>query len=179
MSSNSGSSMQLTPLRSLNDFALESARFQLPAFNDLEKWGNRVTKNLLYYQTNYFVLWAVVFTLIGLVHPGKIILGIVIAFGALYGLQKFCGAGAGDMQQNKYVVLGAIAFTSYIILYMMDAVLIVGLAIFLPISLTFIHASLRLRNIQNKITNTLEVVGIKHSPMGKFLEAMGVMPDTF
>lgn len=67
--------LQLTPLRSLNDFALESARFQLPAFNDFEKWGNRVVKNFLYYQTNYFVLWALVFTLIGLVHPGKIILG--------------------------------------------------------------------------------------------------------
>lgn len=47
------------------------------------------------------------------------------------------------------------------------------------LTVTFIHASLRLRNIQNKITNTLEVVGIKHSPMGKFLEAMGLMPDTF
>lgn len=68
-------SLQLTPLRSLKDFALESARFQLPAFNDFEKWGNRVVKNLLYYQTNYFILWGIVFTAIGLVHPGKIILG--------------------------------------------------------------------------------------------------------
>lgn len=67
--------LQLTPLRSLKDFVLESARFQLPAFNDLEKWGNRVVKNLLYYQTNYFVLWAIIFAVIGLVHPGKIILG--------------------------------------------------------------------------------------------------------
>lgn len=143
--------MQLTPLRSLNDFALESARFQLPAFNDFEKWGNRVVKNLLYYQTNYFVLWAVVFTLIGLVHPGKIILGevgrdlmkermifcctgITLGFGALYGLQKFCGAGAGDLQQNKYVVLGVIGGASYLILYMLDAVLIVAFALLLPIS---------------------------------------------
>lgn len=43
----------------------------------------------------------------------------------------------------------------------------------------FIHSSLRLRNLKNKLTTTVETIGIKHSPMGQFLEAMGLMPDTF
>lgn len=125
------------PMRSLNDFLLESARFQLPNFNDFEKWGNRVVKNLLYYQTNYYAMWAVIFVLIGLFHPGKICLGIVIGFGALYGLNKFCGSGAGELEQNKYVVLGVIAGSSYLILYILDAVLIVAFSLLLPFSSKF------------------------------------------
>jgi hypothetical protein len=57
--------VEISPLRSLDDFLLESARFQIPNFKDLEKWGNRVIKNLLYYQTNYFVLAVVIFILVG------------------------------------------------------------------------------------------------------------------
>lgn len=47
---------ELPPLRSLYDFLLESSRFQLPNFRDLEKWGNRVANNLVYYQTNYLYM---------------------------------------------------------------------------------------------------------------------------
>ncbi len=44
--------LELPPLRSLNDFILDSARFQIPNLKDLDKWGNRVVNNMLYYQTN-------------------------------------------------------------------------------------------------------------------------------
>lgn len=47
------------------------------------------------------------------------------------------------------------------------------------ISGIFIHSSLRLRNIKNKLTTAVETVGIKHSPMGQLLEALGLMPETF
>jgi hypothetical protein len=57
--------VEISPLRSLDDFLLESARFQIPNFKDFEKWGNRVINNLLYYQTNYFVLAVVIFLLVG------------------------------------------------------------------------------------------------------------------
>lgn len=49
------SDLSFAPFRSLDDFILSSARFQLPSFNELEKWSNRVLANLLYYQTNYFI----------------------------------------------------------------------------------------------------------------------------
>lgn len=58
-------SVEIAPLRSLDDFLLESARFQVPNFKDLDKWGNRVFNNLIYYQTNYFLMAAVLFTLVG------------------------------------------------------------------------------------------------------------------
>lgn len=57
--------LELPPLRSLNDFILDSARFQLPNLKDLDKWGNRVVNNLLYYQTNYFFTAVVIFILVG------------------------------------------------------------------------------------------------------------------
>lgn len=136
-------------------------------------------KNLLYYQTNYFVMTAAIFVLIGLFHPGKMCLGITIGFAILYAIQKFAGPQVDPNHPNIYIVLGGLSFTSYIILYMLDALLIVAFALLLPFSLTFVHSSLRRRNISNKITNTLEVVGIKHSPMGKFLEALGLLPDAF
>ena len=57
--------VEVSPLRSLDDFLLESARFQIPNFKDFEKWGNRVVNNLLYYQTNYFLLAVIIFVLVG------------------------------------------------------------------------------------------------------------------
>lgn len=133
MTSSPTTGLKFLPLRPLDEFILSGARFQLPQLDDFEKWGNRVVKNLLYYQTNYFVLAAVVFTLIGLFHPGKICLGISLGFGALYGTAKFCGPQPGP-KPNLYVVIGAIAAVSYLILYLLDALLIVAFALLLPVS---------------------------------------------
>ncbi|XP_055532535.1 PRA1 family protein 3 [Wyeomyia smithii] len=186
MATQPGSSIQLAPLRSVSDFLLESARFQLPNLQDFEKWGNRVVKNLLYYQTNYFLMSVAVFILVGLLHPYKVVLGVTIIMALLYVFVKFFAAesrrslsAAAGHQPNKWAVLGGVLGCSYLVLFLFDSVLIVMFAILLPFSLTFVHASLRLRNIKNKITNTIEIVGVKQSPMGQFLDAMGLMPDAF
>lgn len=55
----------VSPLRSLDDFLMESARFQIPNFKDGDKWANRVIQNLLYYQTNYFLTYFVIFAVVG------------------------------------------------------------------------------------------------------------------
>lgn len=57
--------ISVSPLRSLDDFLMESARFQIPNFKDADKWANRVIQNLLYYQTNYFLTYLVVFAVVG------------------------------------------------------------------------------------------------------------------
>ena len=59
--------MEIAPLRSLDDFILSKARFQLPNLNDSNKWPNRVINNLMYYQTNYFLLNCVIFVTMALV----------------------------------------------------------------------------------------------------------------
>lgn len=78
---------ELAPVRSLDDFLLGSARFQIPNYKDFEKWGNRVVNNLLYYQTNYFLMAFVVFLLVGFLNPLKFLSGM-IAIGVAFGL--FC-----------------------------------------------------------------------------------------
>ena len=57
--------VEIAPLKSMDDFLLNSARFQIPNFKDPDKWANRVIQNLLYYQTNYFLLAVVIFLFVG------------------------------------------------------------------------------------------------------------------
>ncbi|TKS92345.1 PRA1 family protein 2 [Collichthys lucidus] len=42
-----------------------------------------------------------------------------------------------------------------------------------PIRLVLIHASVRLRSLKNKLENRLESIGLKRTPMGLLLEALG------
>lgn len=65
MSKKQSNEFEVAPLRSLDDFILESARFQIPQMRDLEKWVNRVVNNLLYYQTNYILLSLLIILIVG------------------------------------------------------------------------------------------------------------------
>lgn len=55
--------MKLAPLRDLNDFLLDTKKYIPPALNDLKRFNNRITSNLLYYQTNYLALSVTIFLL--------------------------------------------------------------------------------------------------------------------
>ena len=57
--------IEIAPMRSMDDFLLNSARFQIPNFKDPDKWSNRVIQNLMYYQTNYFLLAVIIFLIVG------------------------------------------------------------------------------------------------------------------
>uniref|UniRef100_A0A2K6FUW0 PRA1 family protein n=1 Tax=Propithecus coquereli TaxID=379532 RepID=A0A2K6FUW0_PROCO len=50
--------VNIAPLRAWDDFFPGSDRFARPDFRDISKWNNRVVSNLLYYQTNYLVVAA-------------------------------------------------------------------------------------------------------------------------
>ncbi|KAJ8301519.1 hypothetical protein KUTeg_020506 [Tegillarca granosa] len=137
--------IQVAPLRSLGDFLLESARFQIPTIKDPEKWANRVLNNLLYYQTNYFLSAIIVFLLIGIIHPVKMV----------------CGFGAISITFGVFVYCTNSQFTAR--RFKRDH----------PLIMILIHASLRMRSMKNKITNKMEYVGLKRTPMGIILEGLG------
>ncbi|GIY53327.1 PRA1 family protein 3 [Caerostris darwini] len=168
--------VEIAPLRSLSDFLLESARFQVPNIKDLDKWSNRVSNNLLYYQTNYFFTSVIVFLVVGLFNPTKMICGI-LAVGAVFGL--FCYVTNAKRSATKFkkdhpvISLLVIFSGGYFVVYMLGSVLVFLFGIMLPVVLIFIHASLRLRSIRNKLTNKIEIIGLKKTPMGLFLEALG------
>ena len=50
-----GSRVELAPFRTIADFVTD-ATFTGPAVSDSGRWYNRVKQNLLYYQTNYFII---------------------------------------------------------------------------------------------------------------------------
>lgn len=64
--------VELTPLRTWDDFYPGPERFAKPDVRDLARWNNRVVSNLLYYQTNYLVLAVAVFLIVGWVQEGHL-----------------------------------------------------------------------------------------------------------
>lgn len=109
-------------------------------------------------------------------------------------------ANNGGIQVTKFrqdhPIISAIAIlvATYLIIYLLDGIIVFLLGILLPFSgnlhqnnfgisrylnfsfalATFIHASLRLRSLRNKLTNKMEQIGLKKStPMGIVLDALG------
>lgn len=194
MSSTTGFStedLSLPPLRTLDDFALGSARFQIPNLRDFEKWGNRVVKNLLYYQTNYFLMFLAIYGVMIIFNPVKIICGLSVQAMIIAIYLNFFYIGskssvpfaskaakiAREPSPYKWYWLGGALVTGYLFLHWFDAVLWTSFTLLLPFSLTFIHASLRLRNIKNKVVNTMESFG-PSTPMGVFLDAFNITADS-
>nr|XP_014095082.1 PRA1 family protein 3 [Bactrocera oleae] len=186
----SGQNIQLSPLRSLDDFLFGSARFQIPNLKDVEKWGNRVVKNLLYYQTNYFLLFLVIYGLMIILNPQKIVCGVTVQALIIVVWFRFFlkkpnsklrllanwSNNTRENPQQKWYFLAGVVLCGYLILRWLNAILLSSFALLFPISLTFIHASLRLRNIKNKMVNTMESFN-PSTPMGVFLELLNITMD--
>jgi hypothetical protein len=56
--------IQFAPFRNYNDIIGVAENYAVPDFRDLSRLSNRITNNLLYYQTNYFLLFLAIFVLI-------------------------------------------------------------------------------------------------------------------
>lgn len=134
--SNAVQGLQLAPLRPLDEFILGSARFQLPNFKDWEKWGNRVVKNLCYYQTNYFILIGVWLVLTLVYQPKVAIYSTAIITASLFAA-KYCietygargGAGAGK-ENLKYLL--ATVGPALLLMYFMDLIVFVLFVVLMP-----------------------------------------------
>ncbi|XP_065584095.1 PRA1 family protein 3-like isoform X2 [Artemia franciscana] len=169
--------IELSPLRSLDDFLLESARFQVPNLKDFEKWGNRVVQNLLYYQTNYFMLGLVIFTIVGVIHPTQMLVGLISFAVGVAGFSYASDAHSqitSFKQSHPLICLAIFLAAFYLLFQLVGSLLVFLLGILLPIAVSFVHASLRLRNLKNKIVNKMEMVGLKKTPMGVILETFGI-----
>ncbi|XP_029288436.1 ADP-ribosylation factor-like 6 interacting protein 5a [Cottoperca gobio] len=174
--------VELTPLRPWDDFFPASERFAKPDGKDLTRWNKRVVSNLLYYQTNYLVLAVVVFLVVGFLNPGGMFTAMAVVSAVFLG-----SVWAGDnravisdfKRHNPAAFLIAVMVTSYMLISMLGSVMVFMSAIILPLALIFAHASFRLRNVKNKLENKMEGVGLKRSPMGILLEALGQQEENF
>ncbi|XP_029908409.1 ADP-ribosylation factor-like 6 interacting protein 5a [Myripristis murdjan] len=168
--------VELTPVRPWDDFFPGAERFAKPDVRDLAKWNNRVVSNLLYYQTNYLALAIVVFLIVGFLNP----LGMFTAMAVVSGV-FLASVWAGEnkaainnfKRQNPAAFVFAVMVASYMLMSLLGSVMVFMTAITLPLALIFAHASFRLRNMKNKLENKMEGAGLKRSPMGILLEALG------
>lgn len=173
--------IKMAPLRPLDDFLLNSARYQLPNFSDIDKWGNRVTNNFLYYQTNYFLLAIMIFVLVAIIHPIEMLSGMtamVLAFGLFYYFTNAKPEADRFKKEHPLLSVGLMLTVGYFFVYVIGGVMVFIFGTLLPIFVAFIHASLRMRTIKNKIVNKIEGLDVfQKTPMGVFLDSLGMMPD--
>ncbi|CAG04015.1 unnamed protein product [Tetraodon nigroviridis] len=167
--------MELAPLRQWDDFFPGTDRFSKPEFGDLAKWNNRVISNLMYYQTNYFVVALVVFLIVGFLSPFSMFLG-----GAVVSLVFMGSVWAGEnkaiiknfKKKNPTLFVIGVMVTSYFLLSLCGGVMVFIFGITFPLLLILIHASLRLRNMKNRLENKIEGVGLKRTPMGVIMDLL-------
>lgn len=167
--------MELAPLRPWDDFFPGTDRFCKPEFSDLTKWNNRVISNLMYYQTNYFAVVVVVFLIVGFLNPLGMFFG-----GAVVTLVFAGSVWAGEnkaiiknfKKKNPTLFVLAVMVTSYFVLSLFGGVLVFIFGITFPLLLILIHASLRLRNMKNRLENKMEGVGMKRTPMGVIMDLL-------
>lgn len=73
-------------------------------------------------------------------------------------------------QSRSQVFAGTLALTA-LFLYFMGAILNAVLLILVPIFLALVHASFRMRNVSNKMSNLL-YQRVRHTPMGWLLQTL-------
>ncbi|ROL50758.1 PRA1 family protein 3 [Anabarilius grahami] len=168
--------VEIAPLRGWDDFYPGSERFARPDTRDLAKWNNRVVSNLLYYQTNYLVLAIVVFLIVGFMNPVSMFTGAAVIASVFIG-SVWAGENKAIIKKFKFFFL--VMVVSYFLMSLFGGVMVFLLGIKLPLLLIFAHASLRLRNMKNKLENKMESAGLKKSPMGIILEALGQQEENF
>jgi len=170
--------MDLAPLRTLDDFILQGSRFQVPDINQPERWVNRVINNLLYYQTNYFLSAAVIFLVVAFLHPQQMAVGIILMaclFGGLSYLQTRQEAFHRFKRDHPVATFVLGVLTSHYLVYKLGSIAVILLGIALPVTFVLVHASLRLRNVKNKLVNVSEAMGLsKQTPMAIFLRELGI-----
>ncbi|XP_037304362.2 ADP-ribosylation factor-like 6 interacting protein 5a [Pungitius pungitius] len=174
--------VELTPLRPWDDFYPGSERFAKPDGKDLAKWNNRVVNNLLYYQTNYLALGIAVFLVVGFLNPVGMLTAVVVV-SAVFVASVWAAENRSVIshfkRNNPTVFVVAVMVTSYMLISVLGSVMVFMSAITLPLALIFAHASFRLRNMKNKLENKMEGAGLKRSPMGILLEALGQQEENF
>ncbi|OUC46826.1 PRA1 family protein [Trichinella nativa] len=145
--------LEFSPVRTLDDFLLGSARFQAPTFHDAQRCLTR---------------------------PRDMLLGLiatVLSVGAIYITSTSQADVVKVKKDHPLVCLAIIVSSMYILFQMFDAVMFAVFALLMPALLILFHASCRLRNVRNKIENKIEALGVKKSPMGHMLEMCGLHLD--
>ena len=81
-------------------------------------------------------------------------------------------------RDHPLLVTMIILITGHYLIYKLSSIMVFILGLLLPILFIVLHASCRMRNITNKMTNVSHVLGFsKVTPMGFILESIGIEPN--
>ncbi|VDM31892.1 unnamed protein product [Hydatigera taeniaeformis] len=160
--------MRVPPLRSLNDFL-----FSYYSVPDMESVNERFTSNMLYYQTNYFLITAI---LIGINFPVSVLVSSCALVFAIMLCNNLDSWWPFAYRPSRTVIYGIVC--TAILLYMlpmMTPTILCLASISLVCIVIMLHALLRQRNMMNKVTRLLDanVPGRYRSPMGLLLGKHG------
>ncbi|KAL5014238.1 hypothetical protein ScPMuIL_008508 [Solemya velum] len=114
--------------------------------------------------------------MIGIIHPVKMVCGFVaiaVAFGGFVYCTNYQWKARRFKRNHPLISVVIVLTAGYLLVYMAGAVVVFMFGIAFPILLILLHASLRMRNIKNKLTNKMEYVGLQRTPMGIILEGLG------
>nr|CAD7431758.1 unnamed protein product [Timema monikensis] len=114
---------------------------------------------------------------LSVMHPTQMLLGMLavsVAFGLFCYFTNAKRSASRFRNNHPYFSMLVVLAGIYFIVYMLGSVIVFIFGILLPVVVTFLHASMRLRNIKNKLVNKIEVIGLKKTPMGVFLETLGL-----
>lgn len=76
MSQTQQSQIKLAPFRSNLDFFGDASKYSIPIKNR----GDRLIHNLLFYQTNYILIWLAITSLFSIIHPEKFFIGFFLFY---------------------------------------------------------------------------------------------------
>ncbi|XP_045416246.1 PRA1 family protein 3-like [Lemur catta] len=164
----------IAPLCAWDDFFPAPDRFARPDFGDVSRWRKRAVSNLLYYQTSYLAGAAVLTAVVGFPSPGTALGGTAAAL-ACAGLARAARREGGLRRmkaRHPAAFVAVVVLASCLLIAVSGAALVFVSGITFPLLLTCIHASLRLRNLRNKLENKMEGLGLKRTPMGVVLDAL-------
>ena len=84
-----------------------------------------------------------------------------------------------NFKKNHPLIMTSICFLmGYYLIYKITSIFVFFAGVILPTAFIVVHASLRMRNVMNKMTNVGNVLGFtKQTPMGFILETIGIEPN--
>jgi hypothetical protein len=169
--------IQFAPFRPLDEFILDKARFDKPSFNDLKKWNNRILTNLLYFQTNYFVIGLILVLFISFFHAKAVVIGFS-AVALVGGVVAFALSKRENLVQlrgqHPYVLLVLIVIVGYYFISVLPSVITLLYMSAAPLIITFVHASVRLRNISAKVNQKAEQLQMRNTVMSQILRTFNI-----
>uniref|UniRef100_A0A8C2PL37 PRA1 family protein n=1 Tax=Capra hircus TaxID=9925 RepID=A0A8C2PL37_CAPHI len=170
--------VNIAPLRAWDDFFPGSDRFA----RDLPDPGIKsMSLCLLHWQAGYLLLAAPFLPYSRFLSPFNMILGgivVVLVFTGFVWAAHNKDILRRMKKQYPTVFVMVVMLASYFLISLFGGVMVFVFGITFPLLLMFIHASLRLRNLKNKLENKMEEIGLKRTPMGIVLDALEQQEET-